>query len=268
MPYPRTWRAILLLFTAALATIAFARKHETGFLDRTVSVNSEVYRYQVYVPQNFETQKRWPVILFLHGSGERGDDGILPTDVGIAHAIRTEPARFPFVVVIPQCRKEKLWIDPEMRAQALAALDQSVREFHGDRDRLLLTGLSMGGQATWKIAATVPHKFAAYVPICGRVSETAKAGNNANSTAAIPRIEQDPYAETAKAIGSTPVWIFHGAVDESVPVEESRKMAQALQAAKANVRYSEYPDVGHNSWDKAYAEPELVPWMLAHRLAH
>jgi predicted peptidase len=126
----------------------------------------------------------------------------------------------------------------------------------------------MGGHGTWKIAATVPGKFAAYVPICGGVSAAVTKANDPQSTAPGAAIEPDPYAATAKTVGSTPVWIFHGAVDDAVPVEESRKMAQALEVLKANVRYSEYPGVGHNSWDKAYAEPELVPWLLSHKLRH
>ncbi len=260
-------RVLLFAVIIVTATTLFARKHETGFLDRTVTVSGEVYRYQVYVPQELDSKKKWPVILFLHGVGERGNDGVLPTDVGIAHAIRLNASRFPFIVVIPQCRTDKRWIHAEMQAQALAALDQSIKEFHGDRDHLYLTGLSMGGYGTWNMTATHPGKFAAYVPICGGIFGPAKAPDARVSLAADPNVS-DPYAETAKRIGSTPIWIFHGGADETVPVEESRKMAQALQAAKANVRYTEYPSVGHNSWDKAYAEPELVPWLLSQKLSH
>ena len=261
----RTFLLTVILIGAA-ATTVFGRKHETGFLDRTVTVIGEVYRYQVYVPQGFDSKKKWPVILFLHGVGERGNDGVLPTDVGIAHAIRLNESRFPFIVVIPQCRNDKRWIHPEMQAQALAALEQSIKEFHGDRDRLYLTGLSMGGYGTWNMTATQPGKFAAYVPICGGIFGPPKAPDARVSLAADPNVS-DPYAETAKRIGSTPIWIFHGSADDTVPVEESRKMAQALQAAKANVRYTEYAGVGHNSWDRAYAEPELVSWLLSQKLS-
>lgn len=258
---------LAVLLIVAPAAMLFARKRDTGFLDRTVTVSGEVYRYQVYVPQNFDSKKKWPVILFLHGVGERGNDGVLPTDVGIAHAIRLNASRFPFIIVIPQCRNDKRWIHPDMQAQALAALEQSIREFHGDRDRLYLTGLSMGGYGTWNMTATHPGKFAAYVPICGGIFGPPKTPDARVSLAADPNVS-DPYAETAKRIGSTPIWIFHGGADDTVPVDESRKMAKALRAAKANVRYTEYPGVGHNSWDKAYAEPELVPWLLSHKLAH
>jgi predicted peptidase len=219
----------------------------------------------VFVPRNFDSRKQWPVILFLHGVGERGDDGVQQTDIGIAHAIRKDASRFPVVVVIPQCRKNKRWIDPDMQAQALEALDQSVKEFHGDRSRLYLTGLSMGGYGTWEMTAKHSGKFAAYVPICGGIFGPAKVPEARVSLADDPGVS-DPYAETARRIGSTPIWIFHGEADDTVPVEESRKMAAALRTAKANVRYTEYPGVGHNAWDKAYAEPDLLPWLLAQSL--
>src|SRR6266478_1369598 len=143
--------SLLLLLATALPALA---RVQTGFLDRTVNVSGTSYRYQVFVPADFSKKKSWPVILFLHGAGERGDDGLIQTDVGIGHAIRLNNSRFPFVVVMPQCRKEKIWGQPDMEAQALAALDASIKEFHGDRNRIYVTGLSMGGYGTWGIAAT------------------------------------------------------------------------------------------------------------------
>lgn len=253
--------ALLLILCAVSATA----RVQTGFLDRTVSISGRSYRYQVYIPADFRSKKSWPVMLFLHGAGERGSDGLLQTDVGLPHAIRQNASRFPFVVVIPQCNQDKTWGEPEMRAQALAALDASISEFHGDRNHIYLTGLSMGGFGTWEIAAANPGRFAALVPICSgvrplkdwpelkvKVSDASKAA--------------DPYAEVARRIGHTPVWMFHGDADQSVPVEESRHMAEALKAANAEFKYTEYPGVNHNSWDKAYAEPELLPWLLAHKL--
>jgi predicted peptidase len=275
MRFPVNWLAMnpqtlrqqifLALLFFILALPASARKHETGFLDRSISVGDATFRYQVFVPQNFESQKKWPVILFLHGVGERGNDGLKQTDIGIAHAIRKDASRFPFIVVIPQCRGDKRWIDPVMQAQALATLEHSIKEFHGDRQHIYLTGLSMGGYGTWEMAAQHPGKFAAYVPICGGIFGPPKVPEARVSLASDPGVS-DPYAETARRIGSTPVWVFHGDVDDTVPVEESRKMVAALRSANANARYTEYPGVSHNSWDKAYAEPELVPWMLAQTL--
>jgi predicted peptidase len=258
-------RALLSLLLFSSVT-AFARKQETGFLDRTVSVAGSTYRYQVFLPNNWTKKQKWPVILFLHGSGERGETGLPQTDVGLGRAIRMSEKITPFIVVMPQCRPDKTWTMPDMEAQAFAALDQATKEFNGDRERVYLTGLSMGGYGTWDIAARFPGRFAAYVPICGGLEgkpDYPSIGGSLAKDAAIA----DPYAETAKRIGKTPVWIFHGDVDTSVPVEESRKMAEALKAAGANYKYTEYPGVGHNSWDKAYAEPELVPWLLAQKLA-
>jgi predicted peptidase len=116
----RNFLALFFLLILAAACPAFGRV-QTGFLDRTVIVSGNSYRYQVYVPADFSKKKSWPVILFLHGAGERGDDGMIQTDVGIGHAIRLNNSRFPFVVVMPQCRKEKIWGQPDMEAQALAA---------------------------------------------------------------------------------------------------------------------------------------------------
>jgi predicted peptidase len=256
---------VVLLMFASLCEESYARKRETGFLDRTVTVTGTTYLYQVYVPRDFDSKRKWPVILFLHGVGERGDDGLLETDLGIGHAIRQGESRFPFIVVMPQCRKDERWINTDMQAQAMAALEDVMHEFHGDRERVYLTGLSMGGYGTWEMAAKYQHKFAAFVPICGGIHGPPKLPEARVSLAADPTVT-DPYAETARRIGATPVWIFHGDADNTVPVGESRKMAQALKEAHGNVRYTEYPGVGHNAWDKAYAEPDLMPWLLQQKL--
>lgn len=253
------------MFLLLLSATAFARDPDTGFLDRTVSVSGTSYRYQVFVPADWNRHTRSPVILFLHGSGERGDDGLLQTDVGLAHAIRKRLQKLSAVVVMPQCRNKKAWSDPEMEAQALAALDRSVREFHGDTDRIYLSGLSMGGYGAWDLAAKYPKKFAALVIICGGIH-----GPKDEHWLDLPILSdpsvQDPYLETARRIGQTPVWIFHGAIDDVVPVEESRKMAEAFKQTNGNYKYTEYPGVKHVSWDRAYAEPDLFPWLLQQRL--
>jgi len=257
----------IVLITALFALPAFAGRAQTGFLNRTVMEAGEEYRYQVYVPADWNDHKKWPVILFLHGAGERGDDGLLQSDVGLGHAIRKNAAAFPFIVVMPQCRKGKVWTQPDMEAQALGALDRSIKEFHGDRERVYLTGLSMGGFGTWDLAAKYPGRFAAYVVICGGISPLPQLPEIAVTLAKEHKVA-DPYAETVRLVGKTPVWVFHGDADPAVPVEESRKMKAALEAAHANVRYTEYAGVGHESWDNAYAEPDLVPWLLQQRTQH
>ena len=259
----RTFLA-LAIWVLALAAPAWARSPETGFLNRTVTVDGVTYKYQVFVPGNWNKKVKWPVILFLHGYGEEGDDGLLQTVGGLPVAIRSHVDRFPFVVAMPQCRKQDWWTNPAMEAQALKALDQTMQEFRGDPERVYLTGLSMGGYGTWALGSQQPGRFAALVPICGGIR--LPPGNhlvNAHDTDA----SADPYTTVAQKIGKTPVWVFHGGADDTVPVTESHKMVEALKAAGGDVRYTEYPGVGHNSWDKAYSEPELVPWLLGHKLA-
>jgi len=244
-----------------------ARNQATGFLNRTLSLHGATYKYQVFVPDNWSPKQKWPVILFLHGSGERGDDGLLQTDVGLPHAIRQNRSRFPAIVVIPQCLTGRWWTEPEMEEVALGALAATSKEFKGDPKRTYLTGLSMGGYGSWSLAWEYPGKFAAIVPICGGIVPTPSQLKEHPALAKIS-LPDDPksYREVAQKIGKTPVWIFHGADDTSVPVEGSRKIYAASKAAGANVRYTEYPGVGHNSWDKAYAEPELMTWLLAQSL--
>jgi predicted peptidase len=253
---------ILLIAIFALTSSAFGA--ETGFLDRTVKIGAETYRYQVYAPRDWNKGRKWPVILFLHGAGERGDDGLVQTEVGIGAAIRRHVDRFPAIVVMPQCRNGQWWTQDAMQEQALKAFEQSVKEFNGDPERFYLTGLSMGGYGTWSIASKHPGKFAALVPICGGIRLPARANVPDADKASDPNV--DPYAEAARKIGKTPVWIFHGGADQVVPPDESRKMNEALKAASGDVKYTEYESVGHNSWDKAYAEPELMKWMLGQSL--
>lgn len=188
----------------------------------------------------------------------------MQTQVGLASAIRQHVQRFPFVIVMPQCRKDDWWTNAPMEAQALKALDQTMQEFKGDPQRVYLTGLSMGGYGTWAIGSRNPGKFAALVPICGGLR--LPPGHhlvNAHDT----DDSADPYAAVAQKIGKTPVWVFHGGADPTVPVTESQNMVAALKAVGGDVRYTEYPGVGHDSWDKAYDEADLFTWLLAQKLA-
>jgi predicted peptidase len=200
-------------------------------------------RHQVRTPPNFTKSQRWPVILFLHGIGERGDDNVAQLRHGLPPILERDPDRYPFVVVMPQCDAERSWFSSAMETRALNALDATIDEFNGDRDRVVLTGISMGGMGAWWLARH-RGRFAAVVPICGPIPRGA-------------------YDELAKSIGPTPVWAFHGDADNVIDVEESRRMVNALRAIGGEVRYTEYAGVGHNSWDRAYAEPELPAWMIA-----
>ena len=249
----------LLGFAALLHSPAFARRQDTGFLNRSVILQGTTHKYQVYVPENWNEHQHWPVILFLHGSGERGLDGMDQTQIGLPAAIRSHPDRWPFVVVMPQVPfHHHHWTDPDMMQMAMAALDTSVKEFHGDTQRLYLTGLSMGGYGVWEIAKNWPHKFAAVVPVCGGVFWS-YAPDRWHDT--------DLPEQYAHAIGRTPVWIFHGAEDPVVIPKQAALMYEALKANSGDVRFWEYASVHHNAWDKAFADPDLPRWLLSHNLS-
>lgn len=267
--FPFSRRVFLVIcISLSCGFSAVAKKPETGFLDRIVTVAGTSYKYQVYVPENWSPKQKWPVILFLHGSGERGNDGLQQIGVGIGAAIRKERSRFPAIVVMPQCAKDTWWLQQQAEAVVLASLTAATKEFHGDANRTYLTGLSMGGYGSWYLAAKYPGKFAAIAPICGGVvlPEHVRATQPEIVKLALP---DDPksYQQVAEKIGKTPVWIFHGAEDPTVSVEESRRMNAALKAAGGDVKYTEYPGVAHDSWNKAYAEPELTTWMFSKSLS-
>jgi predicted peptidase len=193
--------------------------------------------------------RNWPIILFLHGAGECGVDGLRPTDVGLGTAVRRHPDRFPALVVFPQAPPESDGWRGDTAAAAMRALDRTVAEFQGDPRRLYLTGPSMGGSGTLRIAAQCPGRFAALAPICPDFS-----GEPAETPLAL-----------ARGVGPVPIWIFQCEDDEAPPPAATRRLVRELQRHSPEVRYTEYPRVGHNAWDRAYAEPTLVPWLLAQR---
>jgi len=138
-----------------------ARQDDEVFQSRAIAIGSTGYHFRVSTPKGWSKKKKWPVILFLHGAGERGDDNVAQTIVGIGPAILRRQAGLPFIVVLPQCPRNRWWTEPEMQALALKALDQTVTEFNGDSKRTYLTGLSMGGYGSWAIVAKNPSRFAA-----------------------------------------------------------------------------------------------------------
>jgi predicted peptidase len=242
-----------------------------GFVARTLHHRGVLRRYQVFLPAGHPPGDGWPVMLFLHGSGERGDDGVLQTTVGLGPLLRARPEVFPGIVVLPQCPPHAIWAD-EAAELALAALEQTLVDDGGNRRRIYLAGMSMGGFGTWYLALRAPLMFAALVPICGFTS-TRLIGAGPGSDlpdVPVPGLEGGDaarHAAVAMRLGKKPVWLFHGADDPLVPVSESRGMASALRAGGGEVRYTEYAGVGHNSWDQALAEPELWSWLLATKRA-
>jgi predicted peptidase len=249
----------LLLASIALPSGA---QTVTGFLDRTIVAGALTLRYQVYLPSDYDPSRAWPVILFLHGSGERGSDGLKQTQVGLGATIRLHRDWFPAIVLFPQAPQDSVWRGAVSEA-AVEAVRRTVKELHGDPTRLYLAGLSMGGFGAWQIATDHPEMFAAIVAVCGGVAPIEGMPNLYVST---PR-GVDPFEYVARHEGGTPAWLFHGAEDTSVPVHQSRRLASALHAAGVPVQYTEYPDLGHVSWDRAFGEPELWRWLFAQRRA-
>ncbi|MGH9562914.1 MAG: alpha/beta hydrolase-fold protein, partial [Terracidiphilus sp.] len=232
---------------------------DTGFLNRRINFHGATYRFQVYLPEDWRRDdgKRWPVILFLHGRGERGSEGMWQTQVGIAEAVRNHPDRWPFVIVMPQCPLNAHWTDPAMLKLAVAALDQESAEFQGDPGRTYLTGLSLGGYGAWELARLYPHRWAAIAIAAGGVfwSYEPDRWQEAN---VLP-------AQYARAVGHTPVWLFHGSLDTTVLPRQSELMFDAVKADRGNIRLWIYDGVKHNCWTRAFDEPELPRWLLAQR---
>lgn len=210
------------------------------YIVKTVEDGRRVWPYAVYSPPSVSSGSL-PVMLFLHGAGERGTDGRAQTRVGLAPALCRFPERYPAHVVMPQCPAGQQWTGAAEQA-ALLALDNTVRATAADVSRIYITGISMGAHGALRLAAQHPTRFAAVVAICGW----------ANASKMVSRLK------------SLPVWLFHGVADPIVPARCSAELAHALKSAGArDVRHTEYPGVGHESWDAAYADPLLPDWLFA-----
>jgi predicted peptidase len=203
------------------APLSFVPDRAHGF-----TVADSGHPYQVYLPAGFTTDKKWPVIIYLHGGAERGSDNRKPTQVGLGPVAGLSQGAFPFVVAFPQVDRGNFWAFPDMDARVMATVADVLARYGGDPDRVYLTGNSMGGYGTWLIAARHPGTFAALVPVCGGVKPPALVRVPPDSVTAGP----DPYAAVAARIGHTPVWAFHGARDWMVSPRESRRMVAALRA--------------------------------------
>ena len=227
------------IYVQALPEPANDTANSPGFHLRTLKNGSDERKYTVYIPKGYNDQTPMPVVLFLHGAGERGEDGVTSAQVGIGPAILNNAEAFKAIAVIPQAKQT--WAADSADAKAaLAALDEVLGTLKCDRKKVMITGLSMGGRGTWEIAAANPERFAAVVPICGRGKP-----------------------ESAKNLAALPVWAFVGDADQDATVLNSRAMVEGIAAAGAKPKYTEYRGVGHNSWDRAYNDPRLIEWMLS-----
>lgn len=224
----------------ALAALVGAAPGESGFLDKTIEYNGAEVKYVVFVPKGYDPEKPHPTILFLHGSGEQGDDGKKQATQGLGNAIKLAEDKWNFIVIFPQKPKGRGGFS-EHEKLILDILAKTKKEYQVDEKRLYITGLSMGGYGTWMLTCKYPAMFAAAAPICG-------GGNPAE----------------AEKIKDLPIWNFHGDKDTAVPIKKSQDMIDALKAAGGNPKFTIYPGVGHNSWDKAYREENLPEWFLRH----
>ena len=196
------------------------------------------YDYLLQLPEGYrDGNQRWPLVLFLHGLGERGKNLELVKKHGLAKAIE-QGTRYPFIVVSPQCPDDEWW-----NVLALEALlDHVAEKYRVDPDRIYVTGLSMGGYGTWALAQRHPERYAAVVPICG-----------------------GGEVRHAPELRNLPLWAFHGAKDFTVPLKRSQEMIDAIKAAGGSPQLTIYPEGGHNVWDETYAKPELWTWLLAQK---
>ena len=234
------------LLAVTTSTLAVAEKPAPGIQVQQSFETSDaaVIEYLLYLPKDYQAEKAFPLMLFLHGRGESYG----PLDLVAKWGPPRMAARgddLPFIVVSPQCPGEDRWSSDEQQKRLSELLDFVVNQFAADKNRLYLTGLSMGGFGSWRMAADQPKRFAAVVPICGK---------------------GDP--KNGEKLTDIPIWVFHGDQDKAVPFEHSVEMVAAIkQAGGEKVRFTTLEGIGHNSWSAAYATPELYGWMLTHSLA-
>jgi predicted peptidase len=195
--------------------------------------------YLIYLPDGYnQTSEPWPLVLFLHGAGERRNDLEIVKRNGPPKLI-DEGTEFPFILVSPQCPERTSWDNKLL----IHLLDEIESKYNVDKSREYLTGLSMGGHATWSLAIQNPARFAAIIPVCGR-----------------------GYSQDVYVLKDVPVWAFHGAKDDIVSIEDGKKMVDALEKARGTVKFTIYPEANHDSWTETYNNPEIYDWLLSHSL--
>lgn len=218
-------------------------------IEFTVTETGEKRKARLYVPADYSTSNRdYPLIVFLHGLGERGSDDLAQTRVGIYKAIAAHPERFPCLVLMPQCPLDRVWVElesgwakgiPNAEAHIESALGATLMRYRVDESRIALTGLSMGGFGTLIHGPRNIERYRALVAVCG-----------------------GGRTEDAPILARRPLWLLHGAADPLVPKDLSQQMHDAVLAAHGDVRITLYPGVGHNSWDLAYGDPEVVEFLI------
>lgn len=193
------------------------------------------FDYLLYLPDDFDAarEQTYPLMLFLHGSGERGDDLELVKKNGPPKM--AEEMDLPFIILSPQCPEIIKWEVDKVKV----LLDEIIASYPVDTTRVYITGLSMGGYGVWEMITDYPEVFAAAIPVCGF-----------------------GYPFRLEGIKDMPVWVFHGALDNVIPIDYSLKMVAALKKLEAIVKFTIYPDADHDSWTETYSNPEVYEWLL------
>lgn len=248
----------LSLMLVCLTTVTIAAAEDAYEARVYKSDKGESLNYRLLIPRNYSATgtEKYPLVLFLHGAGERGSDNSKQLVHGTKEFLKEENRqKYPCFVIAPQCPDEKKWCEVDWSADThkqpeesislkltRQALDALQKEFRIDAKRLYVTGLSMGGYGTWDMICRTPDLFAAAAPICGGGDET-EAGK----------------------LTRLPIWVFHGDKDGTVKVERSRRMVAAIEKAGGKPKYTEYAGVGHNSWSQTYADPAFMAWLFAQK---
>ncbi len=232
----------------------------TVHIDQPPAPRDVTIRYLLFVPKDYKPAgKKWPLMLFLHGLGECSNNDLSRVKIhGPPKIVESRPD-FPFVLVSPQVPpppgyKEDVKYTPKELSrlvdhawnpdELIKLVDHTIANLNIDRQRVYVTGLSMGGYGTWRLVAAYPDRFAAAVPICG---------------------SGEPE-KMARALSRVPIWAFHGAKDASVPLADGKKMVDAVKAAGGDVQFTVYPNAQHNSWTQTYNNLKVYDWLLTHRL--
>jgi predicted peptidase len=253
----------LFLLGAAIAALMHLVTHraiaqESPALEKHVFADgANKLPYRLLKPVKVEEDMKYPLVIFLHGAGERGSDNEKQLVHGVPRFASVENRqKHPCFLIAPQCPEGKKWVEVDWSADThtqpkdpgevgrltLALIEKAMKDLPVDPKRVYLTGLSMGGYGTWDFVARRPELFAAAAPVCGGADEA-----------------------TATKIKDIPIWAFHGAKDTAVKPARSRNIIAALKKAGGQPKYTEYPNVGHNSWDNAYSDPEFFKWLFAQK---
>jgi predicted peptidase len=229
---------LFLFMSGLLLGQADTSRQITGKLEKEVTVKVSL-KYLLYLPKGYDkNDKGWPLVLFLHGAGERGDNFVSVKQLGPPMLVE-QGKEFPFILVSPQCPLGQRW-DP---LELSVLLDEIEKDYNVDKNRIYVTGLSMGGEGTWKLIMAEPNRFAAAAPVCGRTGSS--------------------YLDACR-LENLPIWVFHGAMDDVVSLDESVRMVKALDACGNEVKFTVYPKANHNAWTETYNNEELYKWLLDH----